>query len=131
MNRSLPNHQNFLAGIQTQMHELSLIENIIDIILEEMPKHNLTRIESISLKVGQMRQVVPEALLFGFECLSKDTPLEGAELIMENIAIKGRCDHCEEDIILENWFDPCPGCGAMHLPIVAGKELEIVEFEGS
>ena len=112
------------------MHELSIIESIINIILEEMPKHNITKVESISLKIGEMRQVIPEALHFGFECLSKDTPLEGAELIIEITTIKGHCYRCNHEFIMKNWLDSCPNCGENSIAIISGKELEIVEFEG-
>lgn len=113
------------------MHELSIVQNIIDIILAELPKHNLTRVESISLRIGEMRQVVPDALFFGFECLSKNTPLEGAEVKIEHIPIKGRCRNCQHEFILDNWLQSCQKCGQNHVEIISGKELEIAEFEGT
>ena len=113
------------------MHELSIVQNIIEIILAELPKHNLTKVETISLRIGEMRQVVPDALYFGFECLSKDTALEGAEVKIENIPIKGRCRQCSHEFILENWLENCKKCGQNHVEIISGKELEIAEFEGS
>ncbi len=113
------------------MHELSIIENIIEIILAEMPKHNLTRVDSISLKIGEMRQVVPDALHFGFACLSKDTPLEGAELNIKNIPTKGKCKQCGQEFYLKNWLENCSDCNGSDIEIVSGKELKIVEFEGT
>ena len=113
------------------MHELSIIENIVEIILAELPKHNIQKVESISLRIGKMRQIVPEALQFGFECVSKNTPLEGAELIVENVPIKGHCFNCNHEFILKNWLENCPNCQESKVEIISGKELEIKEFEGS
>lgn len=113
------------------MHELSIIENIVEIILNEMPKHNIKKVERISLRIGEMRQVVPEALHFGFECVSKNTPVEGAELIIENVPIKGHCFHCNNEFLLKNWLQSCPSCKNNSIEIISGKELEIKEFEGS
>jgi hydrogenase nickel incorporation protein HypA/HybF len=113
------------------MHEISLIQSIIEIIMAEMPKHNITKVETITLKIGKMRQVVPDALLFGFHILSKDTPLEGANLIIEDVPTKGCCKVCGQDFAIENWLSNCPGCGKANYDIISGKELEIVEFEGS
>jgi len=113
------------------MHELSIIENIVEIILAELPKHHLKKVESISLRIGEMRQVVPEALQFGFEFVSKSTPLEGAELIIENVPIKGHCFNCNHEFILKNWLENCPRCHESKVEIISGKELEIKEFEGS
>lgn len=113
------------------MHELSIIENIVEIILTELPKHCIKKVESISLRIGEMRQVVPEALQFGFEFVSKNTPLEGAELIIENVPIKGHCCNCNHKFILKNWLENCPRCQESKIEIISGKELEIKEFEGS
>jgi len=114
-----------------KMHELSIIENIVEIILKELPKHNISKVTSISLRIGEMRQIVPEALHFGFECISKNTPAEGAELIIENVPIKGYCHQCTKNFILKNWLQGCPSCFNNSVEIVSGKELEIKEFEGS
>ncbi|MCU0645720.1 MAG: hydrogenase maturation nickel metallochaperone HypA [bacterium] len=113
------------------MHELSIVQNIIGIIQSELSKHNITRVKSISLRIGRMRQVVPDALFFAFECLSKDTPLEGAEVKIEDIPIKGRCRNCHHEFILENWQENCASCGENQMDIISGKELEIAEFEGT
>ena len=74
------------------MHEVSLIQSINEAVMAEMPKHNITKIESITLRIGEMRQVIPDTLIFAFEILSKDTPLEGAKLIVENIPTKSYTD---------------------------------------
>ena len=112
------------------MHEISLIESIIEIIASEMPKHNITSVETIKLRIGEMRQVVPDVLLFGFQVLSKGTPLEGAELIVENVSMRGHCRLCDQDFAMEDLFSNCPRCGKAEYDIISGRELEIVEFEG-
>jgi len=131
------------------MHEVSLIENVIEIVTAEMPKHDVTRVQTITLRIGEMSHALPDALIFGFELLSKGTPLEGAKLIIQGVPTKGRCKTCGRDFIMSSFwkkleqkgfrgrsplkdqFDPCPGCGGTDVEIVSGKELEIVEFEGS
>ena len=113
------------------MHEISLAKNIIEIIVEEMPGYGMTRVESIKLAVGEMRQVVPDTLRFAFHILSKDTPLEGASLTMESIPVRARCRACEEDFCMADWAPICPGCGEANVEITSGKELDIVEFGGS
>jgi len=113
------------------MHEISLIENIIDIITSEMRKYNITKVSIIRLRIGKMSHVVPEALTFGFEAMSKDTPLEGAELVIENVPTKGRCDNCETEFVMTDILGICPDCGGTKIEIISGKELEIAEFEGN
>ena len=112
------------------MHEVSLIQSINEAVMAEMPKHNITKIESITLRIGEMRQVIPDTLIFAFEILSKDTPLEGAKLIVENVPTRGRCKKCGHDFAVDDWFRTCSKCGGGDIEIISGKELEIVEFEG-
>ena len=113
------------------MHEVSLIQSINETVMAEMPKHNITKVESITLRIGEMRQVIPDTLLFAFEVLSKDTPLEGAKLIIENIPTRGRCKKCGQEFVVENWIRTCSECGGTDIEIISGREMEIVEFEGS
>ncbi|NOY59857.1 MAG: hydrogenase maturation nickel metallochaperone HypA [Calditrichaeota bacterium] len=113
------------------MHELSIIESIVDIVLEEMPKHNLTKVTKVSLRIGDMRQVVPDAMQFGFEVVTKNTPLEDAELLIEHIPITGQCEKCKHEFLVKSWLDNCPRCEHPNIQIIAGKELEIAEFEGT
>lgn len=112
------------------MHEMGLIGNIIDIVLAEMSKHHLTKIQRISLRIGEMRQVVPEAMQFGFECLSKNTPLENAELAIESVPLRGHCLNCNAEFKISTWLANCSKCQSNKIEIISGKELEIVEFEG-
>jgi hypothetical protein len=46
------------------------------------------------MKVGYLRQIVPSALTFGFGLLAEGTPVEGAELEMEQLPAEGRCRSC-------------------------------------
>ncbi|MGB9594762.1 MAG: hydrogenase maturation nickel metallochaperone HypA [Candidatus Poribacteria bacterium] len=112
------------------MHEISLIENIIDIISSEMSKNGITKVNSISLKIGKMQQVIEESLRFGFEIMSQNTPLEGAEIIIENTPIIGRCKNCGNEFEIDDWLDDCPNCHKMQIEIISGKEMEIISFEG-
>lgn len=113
-----------------QMHEISLVESIINIVLDEIPKYNITKVTSITLKVGAMTLVVPDALRFGFQILSQDTPLEGAEIIIENVPTTGRCRACGNVFPIDDWFENCPKCEKMDIEIISGKEMEIINFEG-
>ncbi|MBN2008742.1 hydrogenase maturation nickel metallochaperone HypA [candidate division KSB1 bacterium] len=112
------------------MHELSIIQSVVDIILNEMPKHGLTSISRIVLRVGAMRQVVPDSLQFAFECVQQGTPLENALLEIEHVPVNGRCATCHHDVAMQHWLDVCPLCKSGNLEIVSGKELQIKELEG-
>ena len=115
---------------ERKMHELSIAQNIIDIVCDQMRIHNLSRIETVSLRIGLMRCVVIESLNFSFDVLTSGSPLEGAHLEVEEVPIRGRCMGCGQEFILANWMDDCPLCRGARVEIISGKELDIVAIEG-
>ena len=112
------------------MHELSIAQSIVDILHDQMRIHRLLKVESVWLRVGVLRNVEIESLGFGFDVLTAGSPLEGAQLEVEEVPIKGRCLQCSQEFTLSNWFDDCPICGGARVEITSGKELDIVAIEG-
>ncbi len=111
------------------MHEMSIAQSLVDIIKEEMAKHNAKTLRSVSLHIGQMTAIVPEALSFCFQVITTGTELEGARLIMEIIPLRGKCLACKKDFEIENYAFVCPHCGSPDIKTVSGQDLSIVEME--
>ena len=108
------------------MHELSIAEAVIDIAQRHA---NGRRIRRVELKVGHLRQVVPSALEFAFELLTNGTPLEGAELVIEDVPARGHCRACGAETTLTTFPLRCAGCGGLNLDLVAGEELLVIALE--
>jgi hydrogenase nickel incorporation protein HypA/HybF len=113
------------------MHELSLAHRLIEILADEMSKRGWTKVENVCLKIGQMTQILPDALRFGFSYLSEETSLEGAELIVETVSSRGRCMTCGKDFPIQNWTYVCPSCNRTDIHIISGKEFLISGIDGS
>ena len=78
----------------------------------------------ISLRVGALRQVVPESLEFYVEIVGRDTVCEGARLDLEIVAARLACCGGE-------WEPPsfrCPSCGAGGV-VVSGDEFMVESIE--
>ena len=58
------------------MHELSLMQEILKVIEEQVRVNEVRKVHEVHLKVGKMMAVVPSSLSFCFEILSKGTMLE-------------------------------------------------------
>jgi hydrogenase nickel incorporation protein HypA/HybF len=112
------------------MHELSIARNIVDILHDQMKIHNLSKIESVSLRVGALRSVEVESLNFSFNALTSGSPLEGARLEVEEVPLRARCMECHGQFTMKDWMDDCPFCQRPRVEITSGKELEIVAIEG-
>jgi hydrogenase nickel incorporation protein HypA/HybF len=108
------------------VHELSIAEAIVRIAGEQAAGR---RISKVGVRVGHLRQVVPSALAFGFELVSQGTPVEGAELELEDVPVVGRCRSCGVESSPEGFPLVCRACGSPELEILAGEELSVEYLE--
>ena len=108
------------------MHELSIAEAIAGVVERHAAGRRVTRVE---VKVGHLRQVVPSALEFAFELVTKDTPAEGAELVLEEIPAAGRCRTCGAESVLAEFPFSCASCGGFDLELFQGEELLVDSLE--
>ena len=112
------------------MHEMSIAMDMIEIVRAGMARSDSKKLKSLTIRVGEMTAVEPEALRFCFEAAIGKTPFEGARLHIEEIPLKGRCGRCGEEFSLDKYFaPPCPACAGKAAGIVSGRELEIVSME--
>ena len=111
------------------MHELSLIQEMMKILEEQVKVHKVKKVHQVNLRVGKMMTVVPSSLIFCFEILSRGTGLEGAKLEIEEIPIKCRCKDCQEEFIVELFTFFCPKCESINLEQLSGHEFLIHHLE--
>ena len=71
------------------MHELSLSGAIVNTVVKHADGRRVT---VVSLRVGRLRQVVPDTLEFYFGFVARDTVCEGARLEQEIVEARLRCD---------------------------------------
>ncbi len=108
------------------MHELSLSSAII----ATAAKHaDGRRVSVVTLRVGRLRQVVPETLEFYFEFVARGTVCEGARLEQEVVEARLRCDPCGAEWEIDTPAFRCPDCGRSEVAIVAGSEFEVESIE--
>jgi hydrogenase nickel incorporation protein HypA/HybF len=108
------------------MHELSLVQGVIEIC---EPHATGRRVLEVTLEIGALSGVVPEALEFCFEAVVRGTLLEGARLVIEKIPATGFCSSCRVVSTMETYFDPCPCCGAPVLELRSGDEMRVKDLE--
>ena len=111
------------------MHELGLMQNIVDTVQDYARKNNVSKVVKVMLEVGQVSGVVPESLEFCFEVCTKQTVLEGALLEIERIDAVGKCKTCGEGFDLLTHSFSCPKCGGTDWEMISGRELIIKGLE--
>jgi hydrogenase nickel incorporation protein HypA/HybF len=111
------------------MHEMSIAQSLIEIIREEMARHQAHTLRAVRIHVGEMSAIVPDSLSFCFEVITAGTEMEGARLNIEVIPVEGICRACGERFKIEEFQFLCPSCGGTGVETVSGQELSIVEIE--
>ena len=107
------------------MHELSIAQSIMDIVIREAEKVNARKVLGVSLKIGELTGVVHDSLTFCFEVLSKSTIAEHAHITIESVPTKGHCPQCKCDFAITDNHYRCNTCGNTHIDLISGRELQI------
>jgi hydrogenase nickel incorporation protein HypA/HybF len=112
------------------MHEMGIALQIIDIAAASIPPDlRSARVERVNLKIGKLSAVVPESLRFCFDIASKDSPLAGSQLAIEEMPVTARCKDCDARWTIAEPVFTCTACGSGSLEILSGRELDIVSIE--
>ena len=112
------------------MHEMGIAMQIAEIAVASIPaelKHS--RVERVNLKVGKLSAIVADSLRFCFDVVTRDTPLEGAELAVEEIPVTARCNDCRYEWIIETPVFACSRCNGSAVELLSGRELDIESIE--
>ena len=113
------------------MHEASIAMAAIEQAVEAARQHGATRITRVELRVGALRQVVPEAMKLAFEACAIGTPAEGAKLDLQEESVVARCRPCgrqfEPDLQAISFA--CPQCGRADAELLAGNEIILTSVE--
>ena len=88
-----------------------------------------SRITEIRVSIGELTEVVEDALQFAFEALTPGTPADGAVLVVNNISARSHCNECGLDYDHDRFQMVCPECGALNVTLLQGKELTIDSIE--
>jgi len=107
------------------MHELALTQSIVEMVAEHAQGRTVKR---VTLEVGKLTCVMPEALRFCFDLVAAGTAIDGAMLDIREIEGRARCVSCGVEFVQNTLYTTCP-CGARYFARIAGEELRIKEYE--
>jgi len=80
------------------MHEASIASELLNIAINECSKNGYSKIQTIKVIIGRATGVMTDALLFAFDVLKEKTPAESANLIIEEIPVRGVCKDCVRNL---------------------------------
>jgi len=118
------------------MHELSIAQSLVELVEDELLARQpdaaaaLPRVGRITVKVGALSGVVPEALASAFPAAVARSSFGTAKLVIDFRPVVAHCGACDADRELPSPQQlRCPACGAPTPEIIAGRELELVSIE--
>jgi hydrogenase nickel incorporation protein HypA/HybF len=109
------------------VHELSICSSIADIATRRAAGRTVV---VINMRIGQLRQIVPDTLMYCWELVSADTPLAGSRISAEYVPARISCRLCGQ--VTEVGEVPvfaCGGCGGVDVQVVSGEEFLITSLE--
>ncbi len=107
------------------MHELSIVQNILEIANHELEKANAGKVEEIDLDIGMLSGIEMEAFLFAWKACMPDTILANAKRKINRIPARAKCSDCKTVFDTNDFYAPCPDCGEYLTELIQGKELKI------
>lgn len=110
----------------SEVHELSLSGAVLNTAVKHAGER---RVSLVSLRVGRLRQVVPDTLEFYFEFVARGTVCEGAALELLLVEASLRCNPCAREWQIEIPAFRCPTCGGSDVEVASGDEFEVESIE--
>lgn len=114
------------------MHELSVTEAILKIVLKHAEANRVRQVVAVRLQIGKLSDLQDEWIQRYFDHLSKGTPAQGARLKIERMPIMVQCTACSASYEAEAarlGDTPCPACGEKGGTLLSGREYYIKEME--
>jgi hydrogenase nickel incorporation protein HypA/HybF len=108
------------------MHELALATAIRDTVLRHAEGQRVT---TVRMRVGTMRQVVPNSLDFYFGVVARGTLCDGSQLELQVTPSVLRCEACGYSWEPEAPSFRCPACDGSKVELVSGGELEVESID--
>lgn len=111
------------------MHELSVVESMVSVVLRHAEKNRATRVTKINMVLGEVSSVMEEPVRFYFDIISKDTVAQGAELSFKRTPLEARCSDCGHEFRVVEFDFTCPECRGSETEVISGREFQVESIE--
>lgn len=111
------------------MHEMAILDNMLDVINCQMKEHNIKALKKVKIIVGELTGVVPEVLEFCWQLSVENSPHEEAVLEIEKVKAAALCSKCANEYLI-SLGPACNNCGGGAREILSGRELYVDYIEG-
>jgi hydrogenase nickel incorporation protein HypA/HybF len=114
------------------MHELSVLQSIVGVVLRHCEDAGATRVLAIDLEVGELRDLDEECMQRYLEFVSAGTPAAGATLRVRRQPVLFSCRSCGATVTADlRSGEPivCTSCSSTDVELSGGHELRIESID--
>jgi len=111
------------------MHELSVCQALIGHVQDVAREHQATAVKTVNVRIGPLSGVEPDLLVQAFPLAAAGTVAEAAQLVIESLPIRVRCDTCGAETAAAANRLLCGACGDWHTRLVSGDEMLLASVE--
>jgi hydrogenase nickel incorporation protein HypA/HybF len=106
------------------VHELSVAQSLIDILLEQLSAHPPAAVEVVHISVGRLSGVDPAALQSAFHVTAGGTIVQGAKLEIIDVPVRIWCPRCNAERDVKAITElRCVTCAELSNDLRSGREL--------
>jgi hydrogenase nickel incorporation protein HypA/HybF len=111
------------------VHELSLCQAIADVV---RPYADGQHVDIVRVRIGALRQVVPESLSFCWTLVRVYEDMPDAELELEFVTTEVNCRCCGRQSTITSRFSLlCPRCDSADVQVLRGDEFLVTSLDVS
>ncbi|HEB9335988.1 TPA: hydrogenase maturation nickel metallochaperone HypA [Campylobacter coli] len=111
------------------MHELSIVESLIELCEENAFAHKVKSVQEIYVKIGRLSGIEVELFRRCFETFRENSELcKNAKLFIELAPLEILCLKCDQTSILEENVFKCPKCESIEYKISQGEDLHLMRL---
>ncbi len=110
------------------MHEMSLAENILQIVEGAAREQGFAQVKEIRLEIGELAGVEVEALRFCLDAVLRDSVAAQARIEYLTLPGRGWCMQCSESVPIATLYDPCPRCGGWQVQATEGMQMRVKDL---
>jgi hydrogenase nickel incorporation protein HypA/HybF len=111
------------------VHELSLCEAIAGVV---RPYADGRHVDVVRVRIGALRQVVPDSLSFCWTMVRAYEDMPDAELELEFVTAEVSCRSCGHRSTIESrWSLLCPRCASADVKVLRGNEFLVTSLDVS
>ena len=111
------------------MHEMSLMQDVLEIIEDAAREKKFGRVKTVWLEIGALSGVDPQAVNFCFDAVMQGSVASGAILEILHKPGLAWCMKCGKQVEISARFDACELCGSFELQVTGGDGMRVKELE--